>query len=520
MLEKKIQILIKENETLAEQSSSLSLSLSSLQSSLNESQQLLRSTTETLQQKEQVEMQRRVHQLEEEEVMRESLECLRMSQEEEKRKEILQHEKYLFLQSDFNESQRVILELRQEIECSKVEMNTLSLERRRDKEVDEGKIRDLELLVEDLKETIRNLEKTVEIAFIEKALGGQQEQVQQQERAIQTDDPGDMSLLEDQREIWIEKVKEIELALAMEKEKREGERENYLNLLSAREKDFQSEMEMKLFLQKQTTTQRLEETSRSKDEEIERLEAEVKELLQRFNTLQLEFSDALGPVATTDAGTDAGPGPVATTDAGTDAGPGPVATTDAGTDAGPGPVATSDAGTDAGPGPVATTDAGTDAGPGPVATTDAGTSMQTPEDESEVKESLSRVAELENQVKVNEQLREHIAELEERILQLERATLGSSVSPSKLKRLNTKMISPNYFIYDAKLRDRFYDKGGVIVYQILVLALDHVEWEVNRRYSAFKEIHDKIAAKTSIVIGRFYPAPPPPSCLVPLPGHF
>jgi hypothetical protein len=114
----------------------------------------------------------------------------------------------------------------------------------------------------------------------------------------------------------------------------------------------------------------------------------------------------------------------------------------------------------------------------------------------------SLTTELENQLILNQKLLSQIEELEEQVHLFERRSVAM-ISPSKANRLTQKMISLNCFIYDAKLRDRSYE-NGVIVYQILVLALDGVEWEVNRRYNSFKEIHEKINQKTAITIGLLF----------------
>ena len=128
----------------------------------------------------------------------------------------------------------------------------------------------------------------------------------------------------------------------------------------------------------------------------------------------------------------------------------------------------------------------------------------------EIKKLKKKGIELENKIhELNEQLNDESCnnkllqnqkeEMEEKIHLLERSTLY--VSPSRSQKLNKHIISSNYYIYDVILRDRIYD-DGVIVYQLVVMALDHVEWEVLRRYRAFKEIADKINSKTSIQISK------------------
>jgi hypothetical protein len=529
--------LEQKNLTLTTKLETLLAQHASLQCSLNESQELLRSTSESLQLKGQ-QLETLTSQLRDLDALyqTEKTQCgelrnqnetlssqysnlveqhaqvqtqsqldlkrLETQLEEERTRESLRNENYMSLQSDFSEKnrslidcERIISELRNEIEsCQSANtlleerVNSCQLERSRERQAEEVKVRNLEVSVQNLTETLEKLQTQLS----SNVKGSSQNAV------IQTDE---VSLEEDKEkeiEIWREKIREKDMMLEKEREKMRQECVSLLDRMSAMEKDFlllqnqhlqtlQIEIESKTFYQRQTlelervmnqmkeTVMRLEEGERRRDKEVVDLSNEKKELQEMFekkNSEVIELSERLNSfqLVWNQKDEKRGEEEEVRTEAEVD-------------------------------------EFEKERKEEEKEKEEEEREEERKKEESSRQENESLKCELANQLKANEYLREQMTELEEKMSQLERATLcpntpssSSSVSPSKLKRLNTKMIAPNYFIYDARLRDRFYD-SGVIVYQILVLALDNVEWEVTRRYSAFKEIHDKINSKTSIVIG-------------------
>lgn len=121
------------------------------------------------------------------------------------------------------------------------------------------------------------------------------------------------------------------------------------------------------------------------------------------------------------------------------------------------------------------------------------------EKDNEINELYKQLTE---EMKNSARLQEQNEILEEKIQLLERSTIF--ISPSRSKRLHNQIISSSYYIYDVVLRDRIFE-NGIVVYKLIVMALDHVEWEVLRRYSAFSEVADKIKSKSSIKINAPFP---------------